>query len=531
MILEELLISLGYELDPDTLKELNKFGEGIMKAVKRFAAMIAIAVAATAAVVAFVAAVSQSTDALGKSAERIGIAVAQLNALQFAAEIATGSANGLEGSLESLSDTIQQFKLGGGAGAGQFGFGFIGFAPKEGEQLADTLVRISALLRNVQGLATRRIVAKNIGLGPLFLLLEQGPDQIRQLVTEAKALGVVTAEDTRIAAEFNDQFFRVFGFLIRQLKVFTASRLAPGITAIVTSITDWIRANKELIKQNLADAAKAIGEALSIVFDIVKIGLKSLAVLIKLVGGLGNAIRILITLFGLLIAAGFVALITTTIVAVQGLIAALAGLGITIGGILAVAAPIAAILALIIIIALAVEDFVGFLQGKDSFFEKLIDRFFLIEKALKPISEIMLFMENSIRALVDLLSNPLDATNWKNFFRDIEKEFTRFGNVLLDNPLIADLIIPNGGYVSQLAKLGMRAFGQSSGTGTGSGRIQLDGMTGAAGIGVGSGVNQTNNVKVYVNGGDPEAMKRTVGKVFTDAARKAFQDLNSGVAK
>jgi len=125
----------------------------------------------------------------------------------------------------------------------------------------------------------------------------------------------------------------------------------------------------------------------------------------------------------------------------------------------------------------------------------------------------------------------LDATNWKNFFRDIEKEFTRFGNVLLDNPLIADLIIPNGGYVSKLAKLGMRAFGQSSGTGTGSGRIQLDGMTGAAGIGVGSGVNQTNNVKVYVNGGDPEAMKRTVGKVFTDAARKAFQDLNSGVAK
>ena len=143
-------------------------------------------------------------------------------------------------------------------------------------------------------------------------------------------------------------------------------------------------------------------------------------------------------------------------------------------------------------------------------------------------------MENNIRALVELLSNPLDATNWKNFFGDIEKEFTRFGNVLLDNPLIADLIIPNGGNVSQLAKLGMQAFSQGSGAGTSSGSGSsgfLSGLGAAAGIGVGSGVNQTNNVTVNVNGGDPEAMKRTAGKVFTDAARKAFQDLNSGVAK
>jgi phage-related protein len=171
-------------------------------------------------------------------------------------------------------------------------------------------------------------MADKLGLRGSIRLLQQGPEAIQELIKEAKALGVTTAEDAKIAAEFQDSLTDLWT-VTKQVSRTISAQLAPILTKIINLFTDWWKSNRELIEQrlphwveNLAKAFKlaSLAVAAFLTFQL----LSNLALMGSLIFKMAKAMLLfnvsavlLPTLIGL-IALAFVALVEDAKVFFEG---------------------------------------------------------------------------------------------------------------------------------------------------------------------------------------------------------------------
>lgn len=285
---------------------------------------------------------AQAGDQLGIMAARTGVGVEALQEIQHAAQITGASTNDAYMALAKLGKKVAEAGAGNKTTAATFRA--LGVSIRDGSgklrstedvftDLADGIARIPSDAKRTQ-VAMQLMEEGGLKLVPM---LAQGSAGLAAMRQEARDLGVMTEDTAKAAGDMVVNQIRLRRALTG-LRDQIVGRLLPAMNETIPKLLAWMKANKELLAQHVERAVRAITGAM--------------AVLANLGGFIADITRRIASAFGDTAAAGFkLALIVTALVALFGLKAVAIGL----------------------IVALT-EDFIGFLQGKDSIIGRIVDR-------------------------------------------------------------------------------------------------------------------------------------------------------------
>lgn len=210
----------------------------------------------------FISNTTRTDAAVGRTARNIGIATETLTAWQGVAERAGGTADGMAGSLQGLSQQFQQLYLTGQSGVVPY-FRAVGVALADANGKArpfdEVLLDLSDKLSKMDP-ARAQALGKGMGLdeGTINVLL-QGRAAIGKLLEEQKKLGAANATDAAAAAERQKQF-NALGQASADLGRKLLTALTPALTAVLnllTRVAEWFAAHPTLF----AIFAGAVGTA------------------------------------------------------------------------------------------------------------------------------------------------------------------------------------------------------------------------------------------------------------------------------
>ena len=244
-------------------------------------------------------------------------------------------------SLQQLS--IRASEASRGLGSGVEAFGLLGVSSTDAQgklkPVSDLMLEIS---KSFEGLDKSKQIelADKLGIRDSIRLLQQGPSAIKELTDEAQALGVTTAQDAAIAAEFQDSLTNLWR-VVKQVSRVLSKVFAPVLNSIVTSFVDWWKINKDIIEQNIPVWIERITLALKFLSAAVGVFLA-----MKLVGHLAALASIMKT------------------VSVSALIMN--------GAIMALPALIAGVISGFILLA---EDAKVFFEGGESFIGDMLEKY------------------------------------------------------------------------------------------------------------------------------------------------------------
>lgn len=258
-MLDELLVGLGFEYDPE---DLATFKSDIDKTSKLIGKLIKVSSLAATAITGMVVASTKASDEQGKLADEIGETVETIDALQFALTRSGGSSEGMSNTLQQLA--IRASEAARGIGTGVEAFGILGVSVNDANgEIKTTEELLLEISKEFQGLSNLQQIelADKLGVKDSIRLLQQGPAAIRELTNEAKLLGVTTAEDAEIAAEFQDSLTDMWQIVKEISRTLTRS-FAPAMIELRNLFKNWWIDNRAIIEQNLPKyidtAAKAI---------------------------------------------------------------------------------------------------------------------------------------------------------------------------------------------------------------------------------------------------------------------------------
>ena len=260
-VIDELLVGLGFEYDP---KDAKKFKDDVGKTVNVVKQLAKAAVAGATAITAMTVASARASDEQGKLADEIGETVENIGALQFAQQIAGGTAEGMANSLRELSLRASEAARGTGTAVEAFGLLGISATGANGEikPASDLMKEISGTFQGL-GRARQIELADKLGLRDSIRLLQLGPEAIEDLNQKARELGVTTGEDAALSASFNDSLVEMWAVIKQVSRVMTRS-FAPVLEDIVDGFTEWWMVNKDLIEQNIPKWVDSLTKAIKL---------------------------------------------------------------------------------------------------------------------------------------------------------------------------------------------------------------------------------------------------------------------------
>ena len=246
------------------LKKTGKDGaegfENVAKSATKFLAIIG----GTMAVKRFIEQTVESSAALDRLSQNLSANVSTVSAWSNAAELAGGSASGLQGTMDMLSKSQTELQLTGQSG-------LIPYFSALGLSLADTQGKAKPVNDLLLDLSDRfskmdRTTANNMGRmmgldqGTMQLLLK-GRSEVELMIKRQKEFGAVTKkqaeESSRLKLAMTDsrQSFEAFG---REI----LSAATPAIEkffAVMADFGAWMQENKEFVQTFLTIIAVGLG--------------------------------------------------------------------------------------------------------------------------------------------------------------------------------------------------------------------------------------------------------------------------------
>lgn len=326
-VVDELVTVLSTVLGDGSEKAVDTYKKGldgvvatVKEATKRFA------MAATG-LTAFVAGAVNSAASIQKVSETTGVSTDALQEWAYAAKSVGVSASAVESDLAKMQKQAM-------------------WTGRSLESWADTFKGMSAPQANMWGEA--------IGISPdTVRLLREGREGIAALRKEAHAVGaVISPEDLKRAAQLKTSVMS----LTTQLRAFgttIAIGTLPMIDKLVTSFKEWLNVNKEWVASNITKFLENLGRVFS---ELWEDGKKLVDWFKETLGPIGD--------FGkkLWEATDWAKLLKGALVLLVAYFApAIAAFGLAVGAVIALSA--------------AFEDFIAFLEGKDSIIGRLVDSF------------------------------------------------------------------------------------------------------------------------------------------------------------
>ena len=326
-VVDELVTVLSTVLGDGSEKAVDTYKKGldgvvatVKEATKRFA------MAATG-LTAFVAGAVNSAASIQKVSETTGVSTDALQEWAYAAKSVGVSASAVESDLAKMQKQAM-------------------WTGRSLESWADTFKGMSVPQANMWGDA--------IGISPdTVRLLREGRDGIAALRKEAHSVGaVISPEDLKRAAQLKTSVMS----LTTQLRAFgttIAIGTLPMIDKLVTSFKEWLNVNKEWVASNITKFLENLGRVFS---ELWEDGKKLVDWFKETLGPIGD--------FGkkLWEATDWAKLLKGALVLLVAYFApAIAAFGLAVGAVIALSA--------------AFEDFIAFLEGKDSIIGRLVDSF------------------------------------------------------------------------------------------------------------------------------------------------------------
>lgn len=532
MILDELLVKLGFVSDTKEVDKFKRSLDGVKKAATVFAAAVT---GAGAAVGVFLKKNIEAVDASAKIARQLGLTVEQYQELEFAQQRAGGTTRDLDFSLRGLNKAISEARDGAGTAAQVFGR--LGISTSANGQIKSTVDVLEEFADKIKGLSVARQTdfAQQLGITrSTLLLLQQGKVGIDQLRKEARDLGVVSGTNAKKAEEFADALRNVQQ-IIRVVSENIAVGLSPALTETLNNIAKLILQNKDLIKQGLTTFIKDTVKVLEILGRILFGVVRAIKFVTDAVGGFGTALQLLGIGAAL---AGFIKLIALVKDVREAFLAADIAAVILDASVLAIPLAIAATFAAAVLV---IQDFITWIRGGNSEFGRLLGSFdsfkaklstmlasaedfahrfnqFFVDIAKRVATE----FEKPIQIVEDALSS---------MFKSIESKFNSV--IRLANKVPGVNIsefqtdaqraqIPTG--APRLSPEQITALTQKTDV--------LNNVTQGAITNDASRVESTNNITINVNGsnmGGRELSKKIVDHI-NDAARQAHRNNASTIA-
>ena len=326
-VVDELVTVLSTVLGDGSEKAVDTYKKGldgvvatVKEATKRFA------MAATG-LTAFVAGAVNSAASIQKVSETTGVSTDALQEWAYAAKSVGVSSSAVESDLAKMQKQAM-------------------WTGRSLESWADTFKGMSVPQANMWGEA--------IGISPdTVRLLREGREGIAALRKEAHSVGaVISPEDLKRAAQLKTSVMS----LTTQLRAFgttIAIGTLPMIDKLVTSFKEWLNVNKEWVASNITKFLENLGRVFS---ELWEDGKKLVDWFKETLGPIGD--------FGkkLWEATDWAKLLKGALVLLAAYFApAIAAFGLAVGAVIALSA--------------AFEDFIAFLEGKDSIIGRLVDSF------------------------------------------------------------------------------------------------------------------------------------------------------------
>lgn len=326
-VVDELVTVLSTVLGDGSEKAVDTYKKGldgvvatVKEATKRFA------MAATG-LTAFVAGAVNSAASIQKVSETTGVSTDALQEWAYAAKSVGVSASAVESDLAKMQKQAM-------------------WTGRSLESWADTFKGMSAPQANMWGEA--------IGISPdTVRLLREGREGIAALRKEAHSVGaVISPEDLKRAAQLKTSVMS----LTTQLRAFgttIAIGTLPMIDKLVTSFKEWLNVNKEWVASNITKFLENLGRVFNELWEDGKKLVDWFKETLGPIGDMGKKLWEATDWAKLL--KGALALL------VAYFAPAIAAFGLAVGAVIALSA--------------AFEDFIAFLEGKDSIIGRLVDSF------------------------------------------------------------------------------------------------------------------------------------------------------------
>jgi|GEM_PF-2177307 len=324
MIVEELVTLLGVELSPGAKEKLQAFDKGLDAVVSRVKqASVVLTAAAGGMALYFSNAVNGAAD-LQRLSDTTGVSTTKLQEWAYAANAMGVSASAVQSDLAKMEKQAR-------------------WTGRTLESYANQFKGMDAATANIWGDA--------YGLSPeTVLLLRQGADGIAKLKAEAHDVGaIIPPETVKRASEFKAQVVQITT-MIRGMATTIALAALPQAERLVATFKGWVTENREWIRLNMGRFIEGMGTAFERVW---KAGKRLLDWIKDALGPVGDFFKELGK------GADWSKLLTG---ALTLLLAAFAPL----------IAKIALISAGFALASAVVEDFFGFLEGKDSVIGRII---------------------------------------------------------------------------------------------------------------------------------------------------------------
>lgn len=443
--LRELLVKIGVDADTE---ELEAFDGAVERGKEALGNLVQVATAAAAAVAAVAAAtIAGAVSTAGyartveQSAETLGLTTQQYQELAYAIEKTGGTTEDLATLLTKL--TLAQQGAASGSQAQIDAFKALGLTMEQ-VKAADPaeLLRLVADGMARTASSTERLAAANAIFGDdlarkVIPVLSLGADGLERLGIEAEQLGLVMSEDAlQAATDFGAQV-SVLEALAVSLRNELSSAVIPTLIRLTSEFLTWVQANRDLIGQQVGSWAESIGAAFSALANAIKLvnslvggvqGWEKLTeILATLTGAAGiayvavqfislaSAVSTAITAF-----IAFIGPVVEGIVLIGQMLAIAAEGGVlfeafaaVIGGLVTpvglVVAAIAAFIAEMTTVFLVLQDFWTYLQGGDSVFGRLIEKWRQAPGLLGAISRFLSAIGQLGGAAIGVLSTAWDA--------------------------------------------------------------------------------------------------------------------------
>jgi hypothetical protein len=424
--IRELLVSIGIEADEGQLANIDKaigqIKDGLSNladvATKAAAAVAAFAAAAVYQAVATANAAGEIRD----QADALGLTTDAYQELLYAVQHVGGEASDLSAMMAKLTVAGQNAADGNKTLADTFGKLGITLAQVKGSKPADLLERLA------EGLATTTDPAERLASAPALLgddiakkmipLLGKGSDELEALAKQARELGAVMGEDDLEAADaFSDQVEQL-GAMLSALRNQIGLALIPALSEIATRLIGWYKANREVISQKIEVYAGKVADAFTAVADAV--GKAN-----DLVGGVDGWLKLGAILGSLTAASGLLYVAFQVGMVIMGIVDLVAAAAAFVGGgwaLVAVIAVIAGALAQVAIVVgafastlLVFGDWITYLQGGDSVFGRLIDKWKTSEGLLRSLARFVEAYGQIWKAVFGLLE-----AGWDGFVAAIQ---------------------------------------------------------------------------------------------------------------
>jgi hypothetical protein len=512
MQVRELVTRLGFEADTRSATRYEKTIQEVKSAARVAAtAVAALGTAATGLVWQFT---SASTETLSW-ANRLGIATDELQRLQFAAGKYSVTNEALIDGLKELSLRTDEFARGEG-GQAEEAFDRLGLSAQELNRVAGDTSELFELVRGrisqVGDAASRQRIADELfggQAGEQFTeFLGASADEIDRLRSLADDVGAVVPRDVLERAR---EFSRETGTLtstIGGLGKVLAAELLPGYRNFVQWTQAWLRTNSELIRQNIRAFVERLSFAVETAVDAIASMARFIDRAVESTIGWDRATKLLTAVIYGLIATklaqwmwGLAGAIATTVTRVGLLRAAFMAL------------QRVKIVALLVLIGVAVEDLITWINGGESALGKWIGSWKEFKEEIKPI--------------LDLLEGifTLDADKIMQAFDDLKQRLKEWAPGLRDILLSAypEWLVNALTEVTRARLATQESIGNLA---TGAGNL-LGGRSPSADMsgGRGGGRNQSINVNATANLSLPEGTSSQQRQYLEMEAEQIFTDL------